>query len=128
MMRPQKHLPISQDDKGKKEMAGMLMACFESQKVYGKEPESMASALKVFNMVLADYSIKQIMDAFKFHLRNNAEMPTPSDIVKVIERGNKPPLSESVYVSLSKKAPEMRTSKDWEYIKEYEHFVMTGRM
>lgn len=77
-------------------------------------------------MVLADNSIEDISDGFKLWFRRSNEMPTPADIVNIIERGGKPPLERSVYVNISKKEPELRDSDEWAYMREYERWAIRG--
>lgn len=81
---------------------------------------------KAFRITLSDYPITKIEEAFRFHLKHNKEFPVPADIVHIIERGNKPPLRESVYIALNRKNPEGRTAEEWNYINDYEQFMLTG--
>ena len=98
----------------------MILWCYDSLKVYGKEPEQLDHLNKMFHFVLADYTLDQIKDAFKFYLKRYNEMPAPADIANIIERGGKAPLDRAVYVSLTKKRADERTSEEWAYIREYE--------
>lgn len=81
----------------------------------------------MFIMVCSDFPIEQIESAITFYLKHNSEMPAPADIVNVILRGNKPPFDKSIYISITKKHAEDRTSEDWEYMREYEKFMITGK-
>jgi hypothetical protein len=83
---------------------------------------------EMFLFVLADYPIEKIIDAFSFYAKTSSEFPAPADIANIIERGNKPPLDRSVYVSISKKEPDRRTSGEWAYLREYEDYAITGRL
>lgn len=78
-------------------------------------------------MVLADYPIEPIRQAFRFYLKNHNELPAPADIANIIERGNKPPLEKAVYISLNRKEASERTADEWQYIKDFEYFQMTGK-
>lgn len=95
-------------------------------KLYGKEPEQLRSMAGLFQFALADYEAEKIMKAFAYHLQISSEMPTPADIVNIMRRGNRPPLDRSVYVRLSKKDPYDRDREDWDYIREYEEFMIHG--
>jgi hypothetical protein len=95
-------------------------------KLYGKEAGQLKSAAALFQLTLSDLPIDKIRDAFRFYLQNYTDMPTPADICNIVKRGNKPPLDRSVYVSISKKDPELRTSADWAYMREYEEFQIHG--
>lgn len=108
-------------------LTSMLYQCFQALKLYGKEPEAFGAVVSMFNLVLSDYSFDSIKSAFAFYLKYNSELPTPADIANIIERGNKPAFDRSVYISISKKQPEHRTSSEWQYIREYDSFMITGR-
>ncbi len=47
-------------------------------------------------------------------------MPTPSDIVQLIKRGNKPPLCKEIYIALSRKEDYQRSNAEDAYMREYE--------
>lgn len=79
--------------------------------------------------MLSDYSYSDIRIAFKTYLKSNRELPAPSDIINIIERGGKPPFERSVYIALTKKktqTPENLTSAEWAYMREYEQYSITG--
>jgi len=128
-LNPQASLatPLMNDNAGKAELASMLFHCFESCKVYGKEPEQLKSVNSMFQMVLADFTIEQIRQAFRFYLKHYSEMPAPADIAQIIMRGNKPPFDKTVYVSISKKPRDELTTEEWNYLKEYAQFILSGR-
>lgn len=122
-----KAVVLHQDQAAKQQLAVILYQCFQSLKLYGKEPEALEATVATFNLVLADYEFSRIKDAFAFYLRSNTEMPAPADIANIIERGNKPPFDKAVYVSISKKSGEERTREEWQYMREYERFMVTGK-
>ena len=124
--QPSKAVTLLQDSKGKLELETMLFQCFQSLKLYGKEPEAFEGTVAMFQMILADYPIQKIREAFKFYLKTHNEMPAPADIANIIARGNKPPLDRVVYVSISKKQPEDRSHEEWEYMREFEAFAIRG--
>lgn len=105
----------------------MLYQCFQSLRLYGKEPEALEGTVAMFNLVLSDYSYEKIEQAMIFYLKNHNEMPAPADIANIIERGNRPPFDRAVYVAISKKHPEDRSGWDWEYMKDYEKWSITGK-
>ena len=124
VVSPSSSLSLHNDSEGQKVLAVMLQQCFQALRVYGKEPESLASVIAMFRLVLADYAVGSITDAFRIWLKRSNEMPTPADIASIIERGGKPPLERAVYVSLSRKAAEQRTSDEWAYMREYEAYAI----
>lgn len=115
------------DQEGRKRLGNLLASCFDIFPLYGREPEAAANVVRAFHITLADFGIEQITQAFRFHLRTSKEFPLPADIANIIQRGNKPPFERSVYVSMTKKHPEDRTSEEWAYIRDYEKFNLTGR-
>jgi len=89
-------------------------------KTYGKEPESLESILPLFQSALADYPIDRIMLALDIHASRSQEFPTRFDIVSLIKRNGKPPLSQVMYIAISRKDGEDRTASDWQYMRDYE--------
>ena len=120
-------MPLRQNPQAKQKMAAMINQMFLTMKTYGKEPEQLEAITPIFNLVLADYPFDKIEAAFAFYLKTNSEMPTPADIANIIERGCKPAFDRGVYVALSKKRPEDRTRPDWDYMADYERFMISGR-
>ena len=118
--------PISRDRQGAAEMGLMLAQSFDTLKLYGKQPEQLESAVAMFRLVLADYPIEKIRNAFAVYFKRYSEFPAPADIVQIIERDGKPPLDRSVYIAISKKDASDRTSSDWAYMREFEKYSKTG--
>lgn len=123
---PSTILPLMRDQAGKKQLGNLLASCFDIFPLYGREPEAAANVVRAFHITLADFGIAQIEQAFRFHLQNYKEFPLPADIANIIRRGNKPPFERSVYVSMTRKHPEDRTSAEWAYIRDFEKFNLTG--
>ena len=124
-------LALIQDPKGRQELSSFVAQCFEALKTYGKEPEQMVAVANMFQMVLADYPIDKIKSAFKAYLKTHSDMPAPADIAHLIERGTKPALDRSVYVELCRRHKHERFSRwtaEWEYMRDFERFQMTGKM
>lgn len=115
-------------DESKASLAMMIGSLFESQRVFGKEPEQVDALIGVFIMALADYPFPAIDKAMRLWVKRSAEMPTPFDIVNLIERDGKPPLERAVYVSISKKDGVDRTAEEWQYMRDYERYQLTGEM
>lgn len=125
----QKNLATLTDSpEDRKQLTNLLFQCFDALKVYGKEPEQLENVNAMFQMVLAGYPYEKIRQAFTFYLKFNSDLPAPADIAMIIERGNKPPLDRSVYISLTKKDAYSRTSDEWSYINEYENFQLRGQI
>lgn len=119
-------LPVAQDLHGQAQMVEMLTQCFQALNLYGKEPEQLAAAIPLFQMVLSDYPIAKIRIAFTRWLKNNSAFPAPADIAGLIERDGRPLPDKAVYVSISRKPGDQRTKADWEYLRNYEDFISKG--
>ncbi len=115
------------DQEGIKTLSNLLAQCFDIYPLYGREPEAADNIRKAFRLTLSDYPIDKIKAAFRYHLRISKDFPVPADIVSIIERGNKPPFERSVYIALSKKDKEYLTHAEWDYLKEYDRFVISGK-
>lgn len=124
MQEPRKTL--ANDVEAKKYVSIRIYQFFQSLAVYGKDPESLESMVDLFNLALADYTLSEIQQAFVYYLKNLKGMPEPCDIVQIIERNGKPPFDKTVYISIQKKHPEERISSEWEYLRDYENFIITG--
>lgn len=104
----------------------MLQQCFQTLRLYGKEPEVLESVVAMFRLVLADYPVEKIIAGFGAWLKRSNEMPTPADIANIIDRGGKPPLERVVYVAIGQRDPVTRTSEEWAYMREFEAAVIAG--
>lgn len=113
-------LALSSHPEGQKQLAKRLYDEFHAMKTYGKEPESLQSIIPLFATALAKYPIDLVMKAFDTHAARCQEFPTRFDIVNLIERNGKPPMSKELYINISKKSPEFRNANEWEYMREYE--------
>lgn len=124
---PKTTLPSLKDDRdGRARLNEVILMAFDALKTYGKEPEQLDSVKKLMHFALADYTIQQVREAFAYYFKHNSEFPAPADIVQIIERGNKPPFDRAVYTSISKKHPADRSSDEWAYMREYEHWNLHG--
>lgn len=124
---PAKNLALKDDQEGIKILSNLLAQCFDIFPHYGREPEAADNIRKAFRLALADYPVDKIMEAFRWHLKYSKEFPVPADVVIIIERGNKPPFSPSVYTTFSRKHPEDRTSVEWQYMRDFERFMLSGK-
>lgn len=121
------------DPKGRERLSTLIIAAFDGLKTYGKEPEQLTNANRLFQVVLSDYDIEKIEGAFRVYFKTASEMPAPADIVNIIERGGKPAFDKSVYLRLVKRQEadpynwNALTPEEREYIKEYERFQVTGK-
>lgn len=72
-----------------------IRQCFDLFNTYGKDPSALKSMLPVFEEVLAAHPTDKIMGAFKEWLRTQSAMPTPADILKILNWDPLPKSAES---------------------------------
>lgn len=78
-------LCLKDDIEGQKKLTILLADCFDALNLYGKEPEQLESIIRIFKLVLSRFTWEVIEKAFKLYLNDADKMPTPADIVKIIE-------------------------------------------
>lgn len=98
----------------------LLAGCFTLQKMYGRAPDSLETVALLFHNMLGKYPADKVIKAFELWLERSQEFPTPADIVGLLRRNGKPPLSKERYIAISKKDGQDRTPDDWQYMREYE--------
>ena len=90
---------------------------------YGEAADVTADRDAGFQMVLGGYSLESVREAFVRYLKTNREIPTPSDIVAIIDPWSKP-LCGRVYQKLLNELKEKGqfalTNQEHEYIYRYE--------
>lgn len=59
--------------------------CFDTLKVYGKEPEQLDNLGNMFQFMLGGYTYAKIEWAMREYLKRNNQLPAPSDIINIIE-------------------------------------------
>lgn len=76
-----------------------------------------------FQMVLGEYPIEDVQRAFVQYLKVGREVPTPADIVEILDPSVKPlcPRMYQALVNRSKKGPFELTKHEWRYIEQYEN-------
>ena len=108
----------------KEALGTMLEQCYDILNIYGKQPEQLTNINLAFQMVLAPYKEIDIRKAFHIWLKRYDRMPTPSDIVRLIERKGKPPLDKAIYIKLCKMKESggafALNNQELEYMKDYE--------
>lgn len=121
-----KALTLFKDRRGKQKLASMLSQCFQVYPAFGRSGDAAESIVALFMLVLSDYPIEKITEAFKFHLQHSKQFPVPADIAMVIRRGNRPPFSEAAFTYIGKKHPQDRDADEWKYLADYKEFMTTG--
>jgi hypothetical protein len=113
-------LLLKESKDGAAKLDTLLMGCFAVQKLYGRDTANAGAVTRVFHSTLANYPAEKVVKAFETWIARSEEFPTPAGIINLIKRNGKPPLSESTYIQISKKAGEDRTPEDWQYLRDYQ--------
>lgn len=82
-----------------------LNQCYDGLNTYGKTPEQLENLTGLFLEVLGGYPFKAVKNAFLEHIKRSPNLPTPADIINIIDPP-KCPLSAAVYVNLQKRAAD----------------------
>ncbi|MCF0055539.1 hypothetical protein [Dyadobacter sp. CY356] len=92
-------------------------------KKFGEAADVTAIRDAGFQWVLEDYTIDQVTAAFKAYLKTGKEIPTPADIVEILDPSVKPlcPRVYQSFVNRSKKGPFELTREEKAYIDHYEN-------
>lgn len=113
-------LRLSESNENKAKLDRMMMGCFAVQKLYGRDLGNAGVITEMFHAMLGKYPATHVVRAFELWLERSQEFPTPADIIGIIKRKGKPPLSRETYIAISKKAAELRDASDWQFLREYE--------
>jgi hypothetical protein len=85
--------PVSLDRQGREDITEFMIVCFDSLDTYGKNRQQLKNAIKLFLITLADYPAILIRKAFEKWVRTESKMPTPKDIISLMEEDNSQLLS-----------------------------------
>lgn len=118
--RPRNGLALSESAEHSRRLDALIVGCFTAQRIFGRDPGSLEAVNHIFHATLARYPASHCLRAFELWLERSQEFPTPADIIGIIRRKGRPPLSREVYIAISKKDPELRDASDWQFIREYE--------
>ncbi len=115
----------SETDKDK--VLGLLRICHDSLHSYGKTPEQLTNATFAFLMVLGEYEYKEVERAFTKYLSKESTVPTPADIVNIIEP--KPEWCSLTVKIIREKMSEGSTyvtNQERRYVEEYLKFKINS--
>ena len=121
---PERKPPLLRDSpEAQDQLTDLLCQCYASQTPYGDKAQMMALRDQMFQLVLADCTIEEIRKAFIMHIARSPNLPTPHDIVALIDPTMQP-LSQAMYIKLTKKQipgnPYSLTESEKRYIERFE--------
>jgi hypothetical protein len=102
--------------------------CFDTLKTYGKTPEQLETISEMFVTVLSKYPMERIKPAFLQWIERNSEMPTPADIINLIDPPPPPPWKPdwAYYVAIKESIKRgnfvSSFSDEYEYMKRCENW------
>lgn len=79
-------------DSDKIEIAKSLAVMAIIQKNYGRELD-VKNTIKAWEFVLQDYTAKQVSEAMRAYMRQSSDIPSPADLIKIIN----PPEKQITY-------------------------------
>lgn len=68
-----------------RQIAHLVRQSYDIFNKFGRNPDELKSLTHAFLLDLENYSAEQITTAFTVWRRNNSVMPTPADILKIIQ-------------------------------------------
>lgn len=83
----------------------MLAKVCALQKQYGKTQAELETLVEGYFWALGDYGIETILAAIKQYIRLNPDIPSPADIINLIDPPPEP-LSAAVYVNYKKQVAQ----------------------
>lgn len=90
------------DSSEKVELLTYISQCFDCLNTYGKTPDQLTNAGRMFIAVLSPYPMLEIKKAFVEWARRNSAIPTPADILNIIDPP--PPTPDwAAYVAIRQK-------------------------
>lgn len=108
------------------QLSDLLNQTYALLKKYGEAADTTEMRDAGFQMMLGDYDIETVTKAFRTYLKTNKEIPTPADIIEIIDPSVKP-LDRAFYSELLKRRAkgEYLTSTEWAYVHRYEDEELT---
>lgn len=77
--------PLRESVEAQNQLTLLLQQAYACQKTYADKAEMMEYRDGMFQHVLGEYALFEVQRAFLEHIRRSSDLPTPSDIVKLIE-------------------------------------------
>lgn len=123
-------LPWKPDDK--KTLAVVIGRIFDLQKQFGKTTGQIENIIEGFCWAMQRYPVERVIWGFSEYILKNSDMPTPADIVKIIDP--KPPEwkpDKPYYISLKEiqknDGKYGLNDEEIEYIQRYEVYAQNER-
>lgn len=113
----------------KAKLSVIIGQAFDMQKQFGKTTGQLENIVSGFLWIMEPYPVDIVVGAFAKYLREHSDMPTPSDIVKIIDPKKPEKIwDKAVYIKLQKiydqEGPYGLNEDEYEYIRGYEESVL----
>ena len=106
---------VSSSDDNAENLGAFILVCFDGLNTFGKTPGQLKNAMKLFLMRLGDYPMPLVRAAFERWVDEKPEMPTPADIIGMMQEDNERLLDFVGYVrrggNLTQRAEDYVISK-----------------
>lgn len=124
-----KNLGLSIEEKSN--LAVIIGRVFDLQKQYGKTTSQLETIVSGFCWVLEDYPFDIIVEGFKKYIKYNPTMPTPADIIAIIDPAPIPWAPDKQYYGRLKKlreegGPYALDKEEADYMSAYEEYMKKG--
>jgi hypothetical protein len=83
------------------DLIDLVTQCFDSLNNFGKTNQALPNIIKFFIVKLKKYPFEKVYEAFDEWTDRHSTMPTPADIINIIEP--LPEYSKTLYISLCEK-------------------------
>lgn len=116
----------------KASIARVIGRVFDLQKQYGKTTSQLETIVDGFLWALAGYSVEQVTDGFRKYISRKSDMPTPADIINIIDPIKEPwRPDKSYYIKLQeifkREGPYGLGQDEIDYIYAYEDYMRKER-
>jgi len=119
-------LSSAQKQQDKMQLTMALAQVCELQKQYGKTAANLETLVEGFMWLLDGTPMDKVLDAMKTYMLSHNDIPTPSDLLKIINPPEEP-LSKAVFIALcqAKERGEYLTPTERKYMRDYENQEIT---
>lgn len=121
-LKPQE-VALRDSPQAQNQLTDLLAQTYALLKKYGEKADLTELRDTGFQWLLSDYPISTIEAAFRKYLTTAREIPTPADILAIIDPKTQP-LDRAVYIRLSRKDPGDLDWQERDYMRAFERQEM----
>lgn len=121
-LKPQE-VALKDSVQAQNQLTDLLAQTYALLKKYGERSDQAELRDAGFQWMLAEYPIQRIEAAFRQYLRTAREIPTPADILAILDPKTQP-LDRAVYIRLSRKDPADIDWQERDFMRAFEREEM----